>query len=194
MNPTIQHILSRIEAEGLEHDRSECDHAEKWLNLEPVTADAVAVLLRIAGARNVLEIGTSTGYSTIYIASVLAGRGGRLTTIERDEKKHGIAKENITAAGLRPTVDLLLGEATEIVAHLSGPYDCVLFDADRISAPLQLGLLLPKLSRPALLFADNAISHPDQIERYLERVNQLPHVAHIILPVGKGLSVAHLPE
>jgi predicted O-methyltransferase YrrM len=62
-----------------------------------------------------------------------------------------------------------------------------------ISAPAQLDLLLPKLSRPALLLADNALSHPEQIQDYLRRVDELPAVAHIVIPTGKGLSVAHLP-
>jgi predicted O-methyltransferase YrrM len=67
------------------------------------------------------------------------------------------------------------------------------FDADRIGAPAQLDLLLPKLSRPALSLADNALSHPEQIRDYLLRVDELPGIAHIVIPIGKGLSVAHLP-
>lgn len=142
---------------------------------------------------NVLEIGTSTGYSTICIASVLQEHGGRVTTIERGPVKQGRAKENVAEAGLSAHVDWKLGEATNIVAALSGRYDCVFFDADRISAPAQLDLLLPKLSRPALVLADNALSHPEQIQGYLRRVDELPGVAHIVIPIGKGLSVAHLP-
>ncbi len=84
--------------------------------------------------------------------------------------------------------------ATAIAAQHTGPFDCLFFDGDRISAPAQLDILLPKLFRPALLLADNALSHPDQIAGYLDRVSGLPQVSHIVLPVAKGLSVAHLPE
>jgi predicted O-methyltransferase YrrM len=192
ISQAIQLVLRRIETEGLEHDRSESDHGRKWLNLEPVTAEAIAMILRIARVKDVLEIGTSTGYSTICIASVVSELSGRITTIERDERKHAIARDNVAEAGLISTVDLRLGEATDVVAGLPGPYDCVFFDADRISAATQLDLLLPKLSYPALVLADNAISHPDQIREYLNRINQLPAVAHTVLPIGKGLSVAHL--
>ena len=86
-------------------------------------------------------------------------------------------------------MDWKLGEATDIVAVLSGPYDCVFFDADRITAPAQLELLLPKLTRPALLLADNALSHPNEIQGYIRRVEEMPNISHAILPVGKGLSV-----
>jgi predicted O-methyltransferase YrrM len=91
-------------------------------------------------------------------------------------------------------VDLRLGDATEIAARLTGPFDCLFFDADRISAPKQLQRLLPKLSLPGLLLADNAISHPDQIADYLARIEEMERISHTIIPVGKGLSVAYLPR
>ena len=109
-----------------------------------------------------------------------------------EEILRGPFPENLTAANLLGYVDLQLGDATEIAAHLAGPFDCLFFDADRVSAPEQLEVLLPKLSLPTLLLADNAISHPDQIAAYLARIADLEHVSHTIIPVGKGLSVAYL--
>lgn len=194
MNSTTRSILKRMAAEGQQHDAAETNHARKWLNLEDPTAEAIVVLLRIARVRNLLEIGTSNGYSTIWLASALASANGKITTIERDRKKQAMARENLAAAGLLPLVDLRLGDATAIAAELTGPFDCIFFDGDRISAPAQLEILLPKLSRPGLLLADNALSHPDQIADYLDRVSGLPQVSHIIIPIGKGLSVTHLPE
>lgn len=193
MNSSTLSVLKRIEGEGAENDNRESEHARKWLNLEPETGSLLSVLLRLSRVHDVLEIGTSTGYSTICIASVLQEQGGRVTTIERDPVKQQKAKENVAESGLSAHVDWRLGEATDIVAALSGPYDCVFFDADRITAPAQLDLLLPKLSRPALLLADNALSHPEQIRDYLKRVEELPGITHIVIPIGKGLSVAHLP-
>jgi predicted O-methyltransferase YrrM len=158
--------------------------------LELETAEAMILLLKIARVRHLLEIGTSNGYSTIWIASALAPYGGRITSIEKNPQKHHLAHENLSRTGLLPFVDLLLGDATEIVASLSGPFDCVFFDADRISAPQQLDLLLPKLSSPALLLADNALSHPGEIAGYLARIEQLDQTSHAVLKIGKGLSVA----
>ncbi len=70
------------------------------------------------------------------------------------------------------------------------PFDAVFFDADRISAPAQLQLLLPKLAQRAVILADNALSHPEEIAPYLEAVGGLKDFHHSIIPVGKGLSVA----
>jgi predicted O-methyltransferase YrrM len=194
MHTNIRQLLRRLEAEGLTHDSAETEHSRKLLNLEPATAEVVAILLQIAGTRNVLEIGTSNGYSTIWLAATIGPLGGRVTSIDKDPRKHALARENLAAVDLLRYVDLRLGEATEIAARLTGPFDCLFFDADRISAPKQLELLLPKLSLPGLLLADNALSHPDQIAGYLGRIAEMERISHTIIPVGKGLSVAYVPR
>jgi predicted O-methyltransferase YrrM len=160
MEQAVRNFLQKLETSGRAHDQNEPQHSQRFLNLEPETADAMTMLLKIARVRRLLEIGTSNGYGAIWIASVLAPNGGRITSIEKSPHKHALAKENLNRTGLLPFVDLVLGDATEVVASLSGPFDCIFFDADRISAPQQLDLLLPKLSSPALLLADNALSHP----------------------------------
>jgi predicted O-methyltransferase YrrM len=194
MHTNIRQLLQRLEAEGLRHDSAETEHSRKMLNLEPATAEVVAILLQIAGTRNVLEIGTSNGYSTIWIAATVGPSGGRVTSIDKDPQKHALARENLAAVDLLRYVDLRLGDATEIAARLTGPFDCLFFDADRISAPQQLELLLPKLALPGMLLADNALSHPDQIAGYLARLAEMERISHTIIPVGKGLSVAHVPR
>jgi predicted O-methyltransferase YrrM len=194
MREDIQKFLKQLEAEGLKHDATETEHSRKLLNLESATAEVVTLLLLIAGVRNLLEIGTSNGYSTIWLASTIGPRGGRVTSIDRHAGKHAMARQNLAAVDLLNYVDLVVGDATEIAAHLPGPFDCIFFDADRVSAPKQLDLLLPKLSLPALLLADNAKSHPDQIAGYLARVEVIEGISHTIIPVGKGLSVAYLPS
>ena len=189
MQRAVSDFLRQLEESGRSHDQIESQHSRRYLNLERETAEAIVVLLKIAGVRNLLEIGTSNGYSTIWIASAIAP-DGRMTSIERNPEKYAMAQENLSRTGLLPFVQLLLGDATQIVAPLPGPFDCVFFDADRISAPEQLDLLLPKLSSPALLLADNALSHPAEIAGYLARIEQLDRTSHVVLKIGKGLSVA----
>jgi hypothetical protein len=92
---------------------------------------------------------------------------------------------------VREVVDLNRGDATQVVATLAGPFDCVFFDADRKSAPSQLALLLPKLTAEVFLLADNALSHPQEIAAYLAAVQALPQFEHLIIPIGKGSSMAY---
>jgi predicted O-methyltransferase YrrM len=190
MNTEVRKFLRELEEHGRAHDAQEPDHSRKVLNLDPDTAEIVSMLARSSGAKRVLEIGTSNGYSTIWLAASVAQAGGCVISIDRNPEKQMLAHENLLKAGLMKHVDLRCGDATEIVATLPGPFDFVFFDADRISAHKQLALILPKLAPPAFLLADNALSHPGELADYLTMIKGLKQIQHVLIPVGKGLSVA----
>jgi predicted O-methyltransferase YrrM len=190
MNLEIRKFLRQLEEHGRMHDAQESDHSRKLLNLEPDTAEIVSILARASGAKRVLEIGTSNGYSTIWLAASVGPEGGHVISIERSQEKQTMARDNLLKAGLLGYVNLRLGDATQVVETLSGPFDFVFFDADRASAPSQLALLLSRLAPRALILADNVLSHPDQIAGYLAMVKGLKQFQHVVIPVGKGLSVA----
>jgi len=190
LNAEIRRFLKQLEEHGQAHDAQESEHSRKLLNLEPDTAEIVSILACSSRAKHVLEIGTSNGYSTIWLAASVGPAGGRIVSIERRREKQAMARDNLQQAGLLQYVDLQLGDATEIVKGLPGPFDFVFFDADRTTAPEQLTLLLPKLTPPALILADNVTSHPAEIAAYLAMVKSLKQLQHVVLPVGKGLSVA----
>jgi len=190
MNPEIRNFLRQLEDHARTHDAREPEHSRKLLNLEPETAELVSILARSSRAQRILEIGTSNGYSTIWLAASVGPDGGRIISIDRSPDKHKLAHENLLATGLMQFVDLRLGDATEVIKTLPGPFDFVFFDADRTSAPGQLNLLLPKLAPQALVLADNALSHPEEISGYLSMVKSLNHLQHVLIPIGKGLSVA----
>ncbi|HEY3993434.1 MAG TPA: class I SAM-dependent methyltransferase [Ktedonobacteraceae bacterium] len=193
MDSQLQTRLNELYQAGKENDARQVDRRQKMLNLEPATAQFLSFLVRSSKRMRILEIGTSNGYSTCWLAWTAQQTGGHVTSIDREEHKHAQADANLRRLGLRERVELRCGDATEIVASLAGPFDCVFFDADRYSAPAQLALLLPKLAPEALLLADNAISHPTEIAGYLEAVQALEGFEHMVIPVGKGLSVAYRP-
>jgi predicted O-methyltransferase YrrM len=191
MEPAIRSLLTELETFGVENDAREQDRRKKMLNLEPDTARFISILVRSSQRKSLLEIGTSNGYSAIWLAWAVSSTGGHLTSLERDADKNAQADANLRRAGLRDSVDLLLGDATEIVAGLEGPFDFVFFDADRISAPDQLKFLKSKLLPGALVLADNVLSHPDEIAGYLAAIEATPDFDHVIIPIGKGLSLAY---
>jgi predicted O-methyltransferase YrrM len=191
MEPAIRSLLAELETWGNENDAREQDRRKKMLNLEPDTARFISILVRSSQRKSLLEIGTSNGYSTIWLAWAVSATGGHVTSLERDADKNAQADANLQRAGLRDSVDLLLGDATEIVASLDGPFDFVFFDADRISAPDQLKVLKSKLLSGALVLADNVLSHPDEIAGYLAAIEATPDFDHMVIPIGKGLSLAY---
>jgi predicted O-methyltransferase YrrM len=191
METSLRQLLTELEEAAQSHDAQESDHAKKMLSLEPATAQLLSLMVRSSRRTRVLEIGTSQGYSTIWLAWATSPVGGHVTSIDREAPKIELADGNLRRAGLRDVVDLIHGDATEVVSTLVGPFDCVFFDADRLSAPSQLALLMPKSTTDVLLFADNALSHPEEIAGYLAAVEALPQFEHLVVPVGKGLSIAY---
>ena len=187
----IRAFLDELYESGKQNDAQEQERSKKMLNLEPDTAQFLHILIRSTRRTRLLEIGTSNGYSTIWLAWAVSANGGQVISIDRDAYKQALADANLRQMGLREFVDLKCGDATQIVADLPGPFDCVFFDADRYSAPVQLALLIPKLAPDVLLLADNVLSHPDEIAGYLQALESLMQFERVILPIGKGLSVAY---
>jgi predicted O-methyltransferase YrrM len=185
-------FLERMEQEGIAHDAVQTEHGDKRLNLDRETARLVQLLILTGRRRRVLEIGTSNGYSALWIADALRRIPGArpLITMERNPTRAEQAARNLGDAGLREWVEIRVGEATGLIPEVAGPFDAVFFDADRVSAPAQLAMLLPKLESDVLLLADNATSHPEEITGYILAVEKLPGFISLTIPIGKGLHVA----
>jgi predicted O-methyltransferase YrrM len=191
MEPRLLAHLSELQDWGRAHDAQQPDWAKKMLNLKPETALMVSIIVRSSRRTRLLEIGTSNGYSTIWLAWSAAAQGGRVISIDHNAEKLALADANLRRAGLRHIVDLRHGDATEVVRTLAGPFDFVLFDSVQVKPYTQLQLLLPKLTDDALVLADNVLSHPKEMEPYLSIVAAPDAFDHVIVPVGKGLSVAY---
>ena len=187
----IRAFLTELYKRGQQNDTREQERNKKMLNLEPETAQFLYILISSSHRTRILEIGTSNGYSTIWLAWAASHTQGQVISIDRDADKQAQADANLRRVGLRELVDLKCGDGTEIVAGLPGPFDCVFFDADRYSAPTQLTLLMPKLAPDVLLLADNVLSHPTEIAGYLRALGTLPQFERLIVPIGKGLSIAY---
>ena len=114
------------------------------------------LLVRVHGARRVLEIGTLGGYSTIWLARGLPA-GGRLDTLEIDPRWAEVARRNLDRAGLAGVAEVHLGPAVDTLATLTGPYDLVFIDADKPGNPAYLREAL-RLTRPgAVVVLDNVV-------------------------------------
>jgi predicted O-methyltransferase YrrM len=187
----IEQLLTELEELGRENDRHVSERRYKLLNLARPTAELIWLLLQSTRRRRTLEIGTSNGYSTIWLAAALRHTpDARFVSIERFPEKLAQARRNLERAGLLEMVELIEGDATEIVRSLPPAFDCIFFDADRVSAPAQLEILLPKLAADVLLLADNVLSHPEEVAEYRAMVERLPGFIWTVAPVGKGLHIA----
>ena len=126
------------------------------IEVAPVNAKFLHLLVRIAGARRVLEIGTLGGYSTIWLARALP-EGGRVTTIEAEPVSAALARASIARAGLADRVDVVEGRAADVLTTLAGPFDLVFIDADKESNTIYLDAAA-RLGRPGtVVVVDNVV-------------------------------------
>jgi predicted O-methyltransferase YrrM len=190
MDEVLAALLDDLARSGEANDARVTDRARRMLNITPDTGRLLWILVRSAGARRILEVGTSNAYSTIWLADAARHTGGRVVTLEVEAAKVQLARANLDKAGLADRVEIIHGPAAASLARLTGPFDFVFLDADRPSYRTYLELVLPRLAPGALLVADNVVSHPGELEDYLTRVKSDPSLFSVTVPVGKGEEIS----
>ncbi len=147
----------------------------RFSNVPRTDGQFLNMLVKISRSRRVLEVGTSNGYSAIWICMALEETDGHLTTIEIDPERVKLAKENLKRAGLDHRVTFLEGDAHKVVPTLEGPFDFVFLDADKGREHDYFGYLYPKKLLPgALILVHNAIRMGRAMQRYLDMINAHP--------------------
>ena len=183
----LEQLKRELERFGEQHDEAQPSRGSKMLNITRDTGELLALLVQTRGAQAVLEIGTSNGYSTLWLAEAVKRLDGRVTTIERDEKKISLAEANFQRAGLSPWIILLAGEVGSLLPSLpTAGYQLIFLDSDRQHYqgwwPEIRRLLAPR----GLLVVDNAISHESEMRDWMAQVRRDPDFLTSLVPVGKG--------
>lgn len=148
----------------------------KKLNAPREDARFLNLLVKTAGAKRALEVGTSNGYSAIWIALGLEETGGRLTTVEIDPDRVKEAKTNLARAGVAGRVTCLEGDAHTVVRTLEGPFDFIFLDADKGGEKDYFDALFPKLAPGGVILVHNAIRMKSMMREYLDVVTKHPEL------------------
>jgi caffeoyl-CoA O-methyltransferase len=166
---------------------------DQWHDMNVPFADGQALhdLVVRKGFKRGLEIGTSTGHSTVWIAWAMSQTGGRLVTLEIDADRHRTALRNLEAAGVSPYVDARLGDAHDLVKELPGPFDFVFSDADKDWYTQYFKDLDPKLAVGGCFTAHNVLDGFAGIGAFLDYVRSRPNYQTTILRTSRsGISVS----
>jgi caffeoyl-CoA O-methyltransferase len=140
------------------------------------------LLIKATRARNVLELGTSHGFSAIWMGLGLEETGGRLTTIEIDRERHELARRHLTDAGLLQRVSLIKGDAHAEVIRLAGPFDFVFMDADKEGQADYFNKLYPKkIASGGILAVHNAVRQASSMKDYLDMIRKHPDFDTVIV-------------
>jgi len=126
------------------------------IDVSPAQGKFLNLLVRIAGAKRILEIGTLGGYSTIWMAKGMA-EGGRLTTLEYSPRHAAVAAENLVRAGVLDRVEIRVGAALAALPELAGPFDLIFIDADKPNNPNYLEWALKLGREGSIIVLDNVV-------------------------------------
>jgi predicted O-methyltransferase YrrM len=169
------------------HDALQPDRLLRFRNVERETAELLALLIRSTRARSILEIGTSNGYSTIWLADAAEATGGKLVSVEIDPERTESARANLARAEL--AAELRTEDAAQTLqAARDGCWDFVFLDAERPAYAGYWPHLLRTL-RPdgGLLAIDNVLSHAGEVEEVSRLIDAEPSVESVLVPIGAGL-------
>lgn len=187
MDERLTSLLDDLHRHGVQHDADKADRLERLRNLEPDTAALLALLVRATGARRVLELGTSNGYSTVWLADAVAANGGGLTSVELDPQRTTQAAHNLERAGLRAVVDLRIQDAADTLRQSDdGEWDLIFLDAERPAYAGYWPDLVRSLRPRGVLVVDNVISHAGELAAFRALVSADDRVSEAVAPTGAG--------
>lgn len=187
MNAKLQQLRAELERFGAENDAAVAERPRRMLNITRDTGELLAVLVRAVGARQVLEIGTSNGYSTLWLAEAAQATRGIVTTVERSDYKVALARANFERSGLSAFVRQIHADAGEVLERSAdASIDLLFLDSER-AAYLGWWPHLRRVLRPqGLLVVDNAVSHAFEMAQFCALVRTEPEWATCVVPVGNG--------
>ncbi|MBP6115738.1 MAG: O-methyltransferase [Neisseriaceae bacterium] len=190
MRESLRQLLAELAAFGQKNDGGTSERCLKMFNITPEMGAFLALLVQANKAKRILEIGTSNGYSTLWLADAAQSGEGQVTTIERSDYKAKMAAANFKASGLG-NIQLIAGEASAfLTAADQAPFDFIFLDARR-DHYVEWWPDLKRLLKPqGLLVVDNALSHEPEVRPLAELINADRSFLTSLVPVGKGALLA----
>jgi predicted O-methyltransferase YrrM len=190
MDDVVQAVIDRVTEAAARHDATQENRLDRWRVLEPDAGRFIWFLAQTLGARNIVEIGTSRGVSTLWLADAVRTTGGRVLSFDTDRTAQHEAGLNVAEAGLSRHVELRLEDGGKGLAGLGdGEVDLLFLDAERTEYPSWWPHPVRVLRTGGVLVADNALSHPEEIAPLHDLLVQ-DLTATTTIPVGKGELVA----
>jgi predicted O-methyltransferase YrrM len=190
MDAQLRALLEELHAEGLTHDAAQSDRLLRRRNLEPDAAELLTMAVRMVGARRVVEIGTSNGYSAIWLADAAGDTGGAVVSVDTEPVDEAAA--NLATAGLADRVELVRADGGRYLGDLpDGSVDLLFLDAERIEYtgwwPHPVRVLRPG----GVLAIDNVLApSPEELTDFLGLVADDDRLTGTTFDVGKGLHLA----
>lgn len=185
-----QRELAELNARGAQYVRAAAPRL--MLDVGPEVGQLLNMLTRACHAKVVVEVGASVGYSSLWLAEAVQFTGGKVFSIEPDLNKQQEQREHLRAAGLLDFVELVAGDARDVIPNLPQPFDLVLIDHWKDLYVREFDLVWPRMRRGGLVIADN-ILHPaatlDAMRAYVQHARAHAPDLSLTLDVGNGIEI-----
>jgi predicted O-methyltransferase YrrM len=187
MSDLLDSLKSELEQFSKVNDATHSEHSQRMLNITHETGEFLSVLVRAMRARRLLEIGTSNGYSTLWLAEAASEIGGTVTSVDISEFKLKLAAANFVRAGLSSVIKVVHGDAGFVLERLEpDSFDLLFLDSERREYPRWWPHIRRTLRPGGLLVVDNATSHPEQMAPFISLVKSDSGFTTSIVAVGNG--------
>ncbi len=183
-------VLERLTAEDADERARGLPQEVRARAVSPTTGQFLFALVAPQNACEVLEIGGSRGYSTIWLAAGARILGGKIVSLEHDPAKCEAWRRNIEEAGLSEWAELVEGDAKENLPAIEDVFDVVFIDAEKEDYEQYFRLARPKLEPGALVVADNVLSHEKTLGAYSRSRQADPGLVSVTVPLDRGLELS----
>ncbi len=183
-------VLARLEDEDRAERQAGLPAERRSRQVAPATGRLLFTLAASQAGVEVLEIGGSRGYSTMWLTAGARVLGGRVVAIERDPEKCRLWRSNIEAAGLDEWAELVEGDAFDILGRTQDVFDVVFLDAEKDDYEELFALARPLLEPGGLVVADNVLSHADPLAGYSAARQADPALVSVTLPLDRGVELS----
>jgi predicted O-methyltransferase YrrM len=190
LDDRVRGVLARLEAEDADERERGLPPEQRSRQVARSTGEFLFALVAPQTDCEVLEIGGSRGYSTIWLAAGVRHLGGRVLSLESDPAKAEAWRRNIAEAGLEGTAELIEGDAFESLMALDDVFDIVFIDAEKEDYEALYDLARPKVEPGALFVADNVLSHEETLGDYTRHRQADPTLVSVTVPLDRGLELS----
>jgi predicted O-methyltransferase YrrM len=189
LDERVTAVLRRLEQEDADERAAGVARELRARSVAPTTGRFLFSLVAPQTDCEVLEIGGSRGYSSIWLAAGVRYLGGRLVSLEADPAKCEAWRRNVAEAGLDEWVELIEGDARETLPRIDDVFDVVFLDAEKEDYEDLFQLARQKLEPAAVVVADNVLSHEDALGAYSRARQEDPTLLSVTLPLDRGLEL-----